>query len=88
MHAVHATLVVCVDCQDVHLPDHCPLYAAQESVNYMGKFPNSNNNPYSNTYNPGWRNHPNFSWSQGQQLNQNNAGGVKPTNPPGFHPNS
>src|SRR5262249_48233221 len=21
------------------------------------------NNPYSNTYNPGWRNHPNFSWS-------------------------
>ncbi|KAL2454712.1 RT RNaseH 2 domain-containing protein [Abeliophyllum distichum] len=24
-------------------------------------------NPYSNTYNPGWRDHPNFSWSQGQQ---------------------
>ena len=21
------------------------------------------NNPYSNTYNPGWRNYPNFSWS-------------------------
>jgi hypothetical protein len=20
------------------------------------------NNPYSNTYNPGWKNHPNFSW--------------------------
>ncbi|CAL1394231.1 unnamed protein product [Linum trigynum] len=31
------------------------------------------NNPYSNTYNPGWRNHPNFAWSS-------------PTNPrpPGF----
>ena len=23
-----------------------------------------NYNPYSKTYNPGWRNHPNFSWSQ------------------------
>lgn len=23
------------------------------------------NNPYSQTYNPGWRNHPNFSWSKG-----------------------
>jgi hypothetical protein len=35
------------------------------------------NNPYSNTYNPGWRNQPNFFWSnnqnalnpQGQQRN-------------------
>ena len=27
----------------------------------------SNYNPYSNTYNPGWRDHPNFSWSQGFQ---------------------
>src|SRR5262249_24383784 len=24
------------------------------------------NNPYLNTYNPGWRNHPNFSWSNQQ----------------------
>ncbi|KAH9658411.1 Endonuclease [Citrus sinensis] len=29
----------------------------------------SNYNPYSNTYNPGWRDHPNFSWSQGLQQN-------------------
>ncbi|KAK9211965.1 hypothetical protein WN943_001344 [Citrus x changshan-huyou] len=29
----------------------------------------SNYNPYSNTYNPGWRDHPNFSWSQGFQQN-------------------
>ncbi|KAI4347750.1 hypothetical protein L6164_008533 [Bauhinia variegata] len=35
---------------------------AAEEVNYVG-----NNNPYSNTYNPGWRNHSNFSWkNQGQ----------------------
>ncbi|EOY08940.1 Uncharacterized protein TCM_024233 [Theobroma cacao] len=24
------------------------------------------NNPYSNTYNPGWKNHPNFSWANDQ----------------------
>ena len=29
----------------------------------------SNYNPYSNIYNPGWRDHPNFSWSQGFQQN-------------------
>ncbi|GLU07084.1 hypothetical protein SLE2022_240580 [Rubroshorea leprosula] len=33
------------------------------------------NNPYSNTYNPGWKNHPNFSWSNNQNI-------VK--QPPGF----
>ena len=27
-------------------------------------FSRPNNNPYAPTYNPGWRNHPNFSWSQ------------------------
>ncbi|KAG8481482.1 hypothetical protein CXB51_026348 [Gossypium anomalum] len=49
----------------------------EEQVHYMG---NNNsrpqNNPYSNTYNAGWRNHPNFSW--GGQGNQ------RPQNPPGF----
>lgn len=43
----------------------------QEQVNYMGNPPRPQNNPYSNAYNLGWRNHPNFSWSnqaqQGQQ---------------------
>ncbi|XP_062114643.1 uncharacterized protein LOC133825757 [Humulus lupulus] len=27
----------------------------------------SNNNPYSNSFNQGWRNHPNFSWKNDQQ---------------------
>ena len=30
----------------------------------------SNYNPYSNTYNPRWRDHPNFFWSQGFQQNR------------------
>ncbi|KAG8490855.1 hypothetical protein CXB51_014074 [Gossypium anomalum] len=32
-----------------------------EQLNYMGNNPRSQNNPYSNTYNAAWRNHPNFS---------------------------
>ncbi|KAM1195690.1 hypothetical protein ACFX2J_022144 [Malus domestica] len=28
------------------------------------------NDPYSNTYNPGWRNHPNFKWREPQQSQQ------------------
>ena len=30
----------------------------------------SNYNSYSNTYNSGWRDHPNFSWSQEFQQNR------------------
>ena len=36
-------------------------------ANYVSNFQRQNN-PYSNTYNPGWRNHPNFSWSNNQGL--------------------
>ncbi|KAG8496231.1 hypothetical protein CXB51_009109 [Gossypium anomalum] len=48
----------------------------EEQVYYMG---NNNsrpqNNPYSNIYNAGWRNHPNFSWGgQGNQRLQNPPG--------------
>ena len=38
------------------------------SVNYVGNFNRQNqNNPYSNTYNLGWRQNPNFSWSNQNQ---------------------
>ncbi|KAG8478758.1 hypothetical protein CXB51_028637 [Gossypium anomalum] len=49
----------------------------EEQVNYMGNNNfRSQNNPYSNTYNAGWKNHPNFSW--GGQQNQ------RPQNPQNF----
>ena len=35
----------------------------EETVNYVNNFNKHGNNPYSNTYNPWWMNHPNFSWS-------------------------
>ncbi|KAL5560543.1 hypothetical protein UlMin_036754 [Ulmus minor] len=41
-------------------------------ANYVSNFQRPQHNPYSNTYNPGWRNHPNLSWG-------NNQGGFKPS---------
>jgi hypothetical protein len=53
-------------------------FTDQEQANYVSQnnYP-PKNNPYSNTYNAGWRNHPNLSWSnnpnvqnpQGQKRN-------------------
>ena len=46
-----------------------PENPAMAEVNYMGE-------PYGNTYNPSWRNHPNFSWKDQQKPQQgfNNGG--------------
>ncbi|XP_078169258.1 uncharacterized protein LOC144563653 [Carex rostrata] len=56
-----------------HLAINCGVSndVSYEEVNAInqGNF-KPNNNPYSNTYNPGWRNHPNFSWRQNDQLTQ------------------
>ena len=63
-----APLQVCVICSQFdHTTDTCPLYSSvdQEQANYVGQYPHKNN-PYSNTYNPGWQNHLNFSWSNNQ----------------------
>ena len=48
-----------------------PENPSMEEVNYMGE-------PYGNTYNPSWRNHPNLSWKDQQRPQQgfnNNNGG-------------
>ncbi|XP_060673095.1 uncharacterized protein LOC132803722 [Ziziphus jujuba] len=52
---------------------------ASDDVNFVGNFQKQQNNPYSNTYNPGWRNHPNFSWSNNNQQgsNQGQSGGFQ-----------
>ncbi|XP_019198704.1 PREDICTED: uncharacterized protein LOC109192492 [Ipomoea nil] len=50
-----------------------------EEANYMGSNmgrQQPRNDPFSNTYNPGWRNHPNFSWRD--------QGNARPMGPPGF----
>ena len=37
-----------------------------KSLNYVSNFGKQTNNHFSQVYNPGWRNHPNFSWKQNQ----------------------
>ncbi|XP_075489529.1 uncharacterized protein LOC142528372 [Primulina tabacum] len=60
------------DCQDDN-----PFYVQNEApVNQVGVQNRSRNDPYSNTYNPGWRQHPNFSW--GGQNSQNRPQGEQP----------
>lgn len=63
-----ATPSPCMLCQGPHANRDClnwPQPPQQEQVNYVNnaKF----NNPYSNTYNAGWKNHPNLSWGNNQQ---------------------
>ncbi|MCI09221.1 hypothetical protein A2U01_0030304, partial [Trifolium medium] len=67
--------VAFVYCDDGHLFADCP--GNPVSVNYVANY-SKNNNPYSTTYNPGWKNHPNFSCTAPQ--NQHKA----PAVPPGF----
>jgi hypothetical protein len=45
-------------------------------VNAFNNFQKHSIGPYSESYNLGWRNHPNFSWKQNQPTNQ---GGFPPT---------
>ncbi|MCI28327.1 hypothetical protein A2U01_0049527, partial [Trifolium medium] len=67
--------VACVYCGGGHLFEDCP--GNPVSVNYVANY-SKHNNPYSATYSPGWKNHPNFSWTAPQ--NQQKA----PDVPPGF----
>ena len=46
----------------------------QEQVGFVGGQNHGPTNPFGNSYNPSWRNHPNFSWKSSG-------------NPPGFHSN-
>ncbi|KAJ9547181.1 LOW QUALITY PROTEIN: hypothetical protein OSB04_019724 [Centaurea solstitialis] len=49
---------ICANCEDDHAFEDCPKNPA--SVNYLGNNPKYN--PYSQTYNPGWRDHPHLSY--------------------------
>ena len=78
--AMHVQSITCDLCGGGHDTNNCqtgnPFAKTTETANYIGNFFRpQQNNPYSNTYNQGWRQHPNFSWS-----NQNAA--QQP--PPGF----
>ncbi|XP_050876375.1 uncharacterized protein LOC127080090 [Lathyrus oleraceus] len=72
---------VAPNCELCGTPGHtnveCQLLAGipTDQVNY------TQGNPYSNTYNPGWRNHPNFSYKNKNALFSPNP---TPVVPPGY----
>ncbi|RVW60604.1 Retrovirus-related Pol polyprotein from transposon 17.6 [Vitis vinifera] len=74
----------------------CPTLPAvqdmfTEQANALGTYKQySSNSPYSNTYNPGWRNHPNLSWRGGNngqfQQQGNRFQGNQTNGQQGFQP--
>lgn len=77
MQPIHQMTIVCKLCAGNHASSQCAI--TLESVHYIG----SNNRQQrinSNTYNPRWRNHPNFSWSN----NQGQSSAPRQFYPPGF----
>jgi hypothetical protein len=61
------------------------VFAEMEQENAFNNNQKPSSGPYSETYNPGWRNHPNFSWKQNQPTT-NQGGAPHPQNhyPLGF----
>ena len=63
-----------------HLNDQCPQlienggWGSAHVVGYQSQN-QPRNDPYSNTYNQGWKDHPNFKWREPQQPQQ--QGGIR-----------
>ncbi|XP_062085645.1 uncharacterized protein LOC133791745 [Humulus lupulus] len=74
--------ISCVYYGEGHTFDNCPSNPA--AVCYMGN--QNRNGPYSNSYNPSWRPHPNFSWSNQGAGPSNPSMPPRPNFPPGYPP--
>ncbi|XP_062118827.1 uncharacterized protein LOC133832506 [Humulus lupulus] len=74
--------ISCVYCSEGHSFDNCPSNPA--TVCYMGN--QNRNGPYSNSYNPSWRQHPNFSWSNQGVDPSNSSMPPSPNFSPGYSP--
>jgi hypothetical protein len=57
------------------------LGLSEEQVKYMGTFTRQHWNPYSNTYNPGWTEHPNFSYRSNNVPHPPQTNCTPPRNP-------
>ncbi|XP_073137231.1 uncharacterized protein [Henckelia pumila] len=56
--------VWCEKCGAEHFTKYCQTFSQPEGVmaSHMGNQNRPRNDPFSNSYNPRWRQHPNFSW--------------------------
>jgi len=63
--------IVCQICEtNKHSTNDCPTLPSfkkylNEQANALNNIQRPNHNPCSQTYNPSWRNHSNFSWKSG-----------------------
>ena len=74
-----------------HPTDMCPMLQEEnvEQVNMTGNAPSRPYDLFSNTYNPGWRDHPNLSYGNRQQnFNQNRQPGFQQFQPKHLLPSS
>ena len=78
------TALSCVYCGEEHDFDNC--LGSLASINYVDNFNRQpQNNSYSNTYNPAWKQHPNVSWSNQNRNALTFNGQNRNTQPLGFH---
>src|SRR3954470_10656680 len=77
MSVINAPTKICNLCGGGHSASDCQVgnpFAQPEQVNFTNNYQrgqgNSFQSPYSQTYNPNWRNHPNLSWSNNQNVQQ------------------
>src|SRR5436190_23980450 len=77
MSVITATAKICNLCGGGHSTQDCQegdLFAQPEQVNFTSNYQrgqgNSYGSPYSQTYNPNWRNQPNLSWNSNSNVQQ------------------
>ncbi|KAL5559991.1 hypothetical protein UlMin_036202 [Ulmus minor] len=84
---------VCALCQDSsHTAQSCPSLptyqeALSEQANALHSYGKSSDSPFAPTYNPNWRNRPNFSWRQNQPSMNQSGTQVNMHNQHIHHPN-
>ncbi|PIN18141.1 DNA-directed DNA polymerase [Handroanthus impetiginosus] len=65
VNQVQHTSIICEDCREGHSFNQCAH--SVESIQCVSNTRKPQNKPDSNSYNPGWRQHPNFSWNNNQE---------------------
>ncbi|KAG9458442.1 hypothetical protein H6P81_002950 [Aristolochia fimbriata] len=88
LHTPSLVAQICDMCGGGHPNHECQAGNIQavsslDQANYVSNFRRSND-PYNNTYNPGWRNHPNFSWNNYNQQSSTQQPNAQTRPPPGF----